>query len=1040
MKKIIKNLLFTAVIGIAAAGSTQMVAQTTITGAAAEKMVGGAQLIRMNDNSKIPAYLQFRAGSELDFSTFDRWFHSTFKVDNTIGLKLLNTENDKLGMVHYRYQQTIGGLAVESTMLIVHTKNGKVVSFNGVGFDKFTGAGTAAGMTEDAALVVALRYMNATEYRWQSAAYEAQIKTITKNADATWFPAGELVYAAVKGMVSDSNYRLVYKFDIYASKPLKRDYVYVDAVSGDVILDQNRIMDVNTPAIAYTVYSGHRHIMTDSNGGGYRLEETGRGQGCSIMTYNNLKNPNPTGTVDFTNTTTTWHVVNSALDQYATDAHWGAEKTYDFYDTVFGRNSIDNAGLALLSFVHTDVNLVNAFWDGQEMNYGDGDSTQGYTPLTSMDVTGHEITHGLTQYTSNLNGGAGTQEPGAINEGNSDVFGITIRHFAKQSTTIDWLIGDSIGTNVPFRDVANPPNTSNPTTYLGTNWDAANQEVHQNSTIYSHCYYLVCMGGSGTNDNSNVYNVTGIGMNEAREIWYRANTVYFSPTTQYTDARTYCIQAAVDLFGGCSPEVIATTNAWYAVGVGAAFVAGPPVVGFTAIPTSSCSLPASVTFTNTTTNGGAYVWHFGDNTTSAAQNPTHTYTTAGTFTVKLATSGACGNDSTTQTNLITINPPTAPTATSPITVTCGSTATLTASGTGTLNWYSSSSGGTVLGTGTSFTTPVINANTTYYVSSAIGQASDYDTPTDNTIGAGGNLNAAHAEIFDVLQPCTLVSVLVYATGAGNRTITLNNSTGTVLQTATINIPNGSSRITLNFPLTVGTGYQLAVGGTPNLYRNSAGASYPYNDANGLVSITGNDVPDPARYYYFYDWELAPASCTSAATPVNVVLNGGPVASFTYVQNSTTVTFTNTSSGSTTWVWNFGDGSATTTNQNTAHTYSSNGTYTVTLHSYNGVCNDSTTQIISITTVGITDYAAQTAMTLYPNPTNGSFTLELNTVQNEKAEVKVMNAIGQIIVDENHSFVSGKNLLPIDMTAIAKGVYFVQLKTSATIITKRIVLE
>ena len=1035
MKKIITKTMVVAAVFIAAFNSTALLGQSVFTGAAAEKMIAGANVIRMNENSKVPEFVQFKSGSELEFGAFEGWLKSTFKAQGNVGLKLLSTENDKLGMVHYRFQETVNGLPVVATMYIVHTKNGKVVSVNGSAFDKLEGVATAAGMTEDAALVIALKYMNAEKYSWQSPNREAQIKQITNNPNATWFPSAELVYASPKGNLKASQYHLAYKFDIYADKPLKRSYVYVDAVTGDIILDQNRIENINTPAVAYTVYSGHRDIMTDSNAGTYRLQETNRGLGCNLQTYNNLTAANPAGTTDFTNATTTWNNVNAALDQYATDAHFGAEKTYDFYDSICGRNSIDGAGYGLVSFVHVDVNLVNAFWDGQEMSYGDGDAT--YTPLTTLDIAGHEITHGLTQFTSNL---GNVPEGGAMNEGFSDCMGNSIRHFALHSTTIDWLIGDLIG-GTPFRDMAVPHNTQNPDTYLGQYWDAVNQEVHQNSTIISHSYYLCCMGGSGTNDNSNAYNVTAIGIDEAELIWFRMNTVYLTPNSAYADARTYAIQAAVDLYGGCSPEVITVTNAWYAVGVGAAFVAAPPVVSFAATPSSYCSLPANVTFSNTTTNGGNYTWHFGDGTTGTGQNPTHTYTTAGTYSVKLTALSACGTDSLVHSNLIVINPPTSPTATSPVTVTCGNTATLAAAGAGTLNWYSTSGGGTALGTGTTFTTPAINANTTYYVSSAITQANVYDTPVDNTLGAGGNNTFAHYEVFDVNQPCTLVSVLVYAMNAGNRTITLSNSGGTVLQTATINIPNGQSRITLNFPMTVGTNYQLGcTTGTPNLYRNSAGASYPYTDADGLVTITGNDVPDPARYYFFYDWELTPQPCTSAAVPVNVVLNGGPVASFTYTQNSTTFTFTNTSTASSTWVWNFGDGSATTTTQSPVHTYTTNGTYTVTLHSFNGVCNDSITQIISITTVGITDFSAQTLMSLYPNPTNGSFTLELNLVQNDKAEAKVMNAMGQIVVDENHNFASGKNVLPVDISTIAKGVYFVQLKTSSTIITKRIVLE
>src|SRR5207244_255216 len=124
--------------------------------------------------------------------------------------------------------------------------------------------------------------------------------------------------------------------------------------------------------------------------------ETGRGNG--VETYNLRQGTNYGSASDFTDNDNTWNNVNAAKDQYATDAHWGSEKTYDFYFKVLGRNSIDNAGLKIKSYVHYSVSYLNAFWDGYKMTYGDGSS--GYTPLTSIDIAGHEISHGVTQYTA----------------------------------------------------------------------------------------------------------------------------------------------------------------------------------------------------------------------------------------------------------------------------------------------------------------------------------------------------------------------------------------------------------------------------------------------------------------------------------------------------------------------------------------------------------------------------------------------------------------------------------------------------------------
>ncbi len=1010
---------------------TASFAQTTLTGNEAEKKIHGAELIRTDKGSDVPAFIQFRKGAETDFSGFENWFHAALGIPSSFGLKLLSTENDKLGMIHYRYQETNNNFPIEGTMYIVHTKNNVIVSINGFVFKNLANTSSSAGINEEAALQNALNYTPAELYKWQNPTSEAKLKEATNNASATWFPKGELVYAPVKGNFTSSNYRLTYKFDVYAEKPLKRNFVFADANTGEIIFEQNRIKDINVPATAVTVYSGNRPIMTDSNAGTYRLQETGRGLG--IKTYNNQTNANPGGTTAFTNATTTWNNVNANLDQYATDAHWGAEKTYDYYDSLFGRNSIDGLGFALISYVHVDVNLVNAFWDGQQMSYGDGDNT--YTPLTTLDVTGHEITHGLTQFTSNL---GNVPEGGALNEGFSDCMGNSIRHYALQTSTIDWLIGDQIG-GTPFRDMQNPHSIQNPDTYLGQYWDAVNQEVHQNSTILSHCYYIVAMGESGTNDNGDVYNVTGLGIDAAEQIWFRMGTVYFNPNTDYAEARIDAIQAATDLYGGCSPEVIAVTNAWYAVGVGAAYAPALTASAFTAAHTSFCYLPAIVNFTNTTTNGGNYTWYFGDGTTSTAMNPTHTYLNPGNFSVKLVATSACGIDSVTTNNFVSIVPLSSPAAVSPLNINCGSTATLSATG-ASLNWYSSPAGGTALTSGATYTTPALNASTTYYVQSSVPSPNVYSTPFDNTMGAGGNNTFDHYLVFNVNQPCTLVSVLVYTTTAGNRTINLEDATGAVLQTATINIPTGNNRITLNFNLTVGNNFRLECGATasPNLYRNSAGANYPYSDPAGMVTITGNDVPDPARYYFFYDWELTTIPCTSAMVPVVVNVNGGTNPSFTDSQMGNTVTFTNTSASGTSWLWNFGDGT-TSTAQSPVHTYTANGIYTVSLFSYSGLCSDSVQQTVYIITTGVNQTAtANEEIGIYPNPGSGVFTIESPTAAIKS--IKIYNLLGAIIYQSDLTATGRNGKTVIDLSSFSKGIYFAQVQTGSQQVTKRVVIE
>ncbi|HXC06184.1 MAG TPA: M4 family metallopeptidase, partial [Bacteroidia bacterium] len=436
---------------------------------------------------------------------------------------------DAMGFTHTRYKEYYNAFPVEGSMLIAHSRNGKVISING-DYIQQVGASAAPALTEAQALKAALSKVNARTY-------------ITSS------PKGELVVVhRSKADYQAAAYRLAYKFNIYASVPLYRANVFVDAVDGNILDEQNLICTVDVLGTGVTKYSGSVPMTSDNYGTGqYRLRETGRGNG--IQTYN-LANGSTYVNTDFTNTTSTWNLGGN--DQAAADAHWGAEMTYDYYKNVHSRNSIDNAGYNLLSYVHYSTNFVNAYWDGTEMTYGDGDISQGFMIMTALDVCGHEITHGLTSFTAALNGG-GTDEASALNEGFSDIFGTTIEAFARPSQH-DWIMGGDItcttagvpnGTGI--RDMSNPKNLGQPNCYLGTNWDP-NGECHNNNGPCIYWYYLLCQGGSGTNDIGSVYTVTPLGMSEAQMIAYRGLTVYLTPSTTYADARNYTIQAATDLY------------------------------------------------------------------------------------------------------------------------------------------------------------------------------------------------------------------------------------------------------------------------------------------------------------------------------------------------------------------------------------------------------------------------------------------------------------------------------------------------------------
>ncbi len=603
----------------------------TFYGTRADELVKGSSEVRIDENRKSISFVRNSETAFLQASDAISWLQqSVFKSRPEDGLMLLKTEPDKSGFIHFRYRQLYRNIPVEYSMYIVHTRDGKIISANG---EYYPGINTISqpSITSAEALKIAKKNIGAEIYK----------------TDAAVISPPELVI-----FKTDEGFRLAYKTDVYGEKPLSRNWIYIDAISGKILKKVNRIETIDVSGTAVTRYSGTQTIRTDSvSAASYRLRESARGTGNGIITRNLQHGSSYPGAVDFVNTTNVW---SFAYDNAAMDAHFGAEKTYDHYYTSYGYNSFDNLGGTILSYVHYSTNYVNAFWDGTQMTYGDGDGFQ-YTPLTSLEIVGHEITHGVTELSAGL---VYAGESGALNESFSDIMGNTIR-FKYDPAFATWFCGDQIiipgSGGTPIRNLANPNDFECADTYGGTYWHFGDI-VHYDSGVQNFWYYLLTVGGSGVNDLGNPYTINGIGLTDANAIAFRNLTVYLTPNSTFADARTYAIQAATDLFGSCSDQVIQTTNAWYAVGVGGIF-SNAVIASFAATQNYFCVSPASVFFTNSSTNATSYKWDFGDGDTSTAASPSHVYISPGAYTVRLIASGAaaCGNtDTTTILNYITV--------------------------------------------------------------------------------------------------------------------------------------------------------------------------------------------------------------------------------------------------------------------------------------------------------------------------------------------------------------------------------------------------
>ncbi len=261
-------------------------------------------------------------------------------------------------------------------------------------------------------------------------------------------------------------------------------------------------------------------------------------------------------------------------DPAVNEAYNGSGDTYDLFNTAFGRNSIDNNGLKITSTVHYDKGYDNAFWDGEQMVYGDGDEDLPSTErlfnrfTISLDIIGHELAHGVTQYEANLDY---QNQPGALNESISDIFGSLVKQYKLGQTALqaDWIIGDGLFTanvkGVGIRSMKAPgtayndpvlgrdPQPAHMRDYVTTFED--NGGVHINSGIVNHAFYLTAV------------ELGGFAWEKAGQIWYKALSEKLKNNSNFQNAADLTFEAAGEIFGVNSLEQNAVKKGWSQVGI-----------------------------------------------------------------------------------------------------------------------------------------------------------------------------------------------------------------------------------------------------------------------------------------------------------------------------------------------------------------------------------------------------------------------------------------------------------------------------------------
>ncbi|GAB1594335.1 M4 family metallopeptidase [Lysobacter claricitrinus] len=480
---------------------------------------------------------------------------------------------DRRGTEHVRFARTYRGLPVIGGDFVVHSRNGQAI---GVSQTLATTArpGILPLLTRDRAVVEAGAHFG---------------------TGFVGMPAARLVIYARRGTPVLA-YEVTFSGKKADQTPTDMHY-FVDARTA-AVLDQWDTIETaiqgpdGPPALCagataktgtgVTFTSGSVPLATIQCGNGnFQLRDTTRGD-AFVTNMGTQTFGNGTLVVDADNI---WgNGLKSNAQTAAADVAYGVAMTWDYYQNVHGRNGIANDGVGAMSRVHYGRNYNNAFWSDNCfcMTYGDGDGIS-TNPLTVLDVSGHEMSHGVTSHTADL---VYSGESGGLNEATSDIFGTMVEFYANNPTDRpDYLIGEKTYAINPtglkaLRYMFKPSLDGGSRDCYASNIGSI--DVHYSSGVANHFFYLLAEGavvpagfGAGTTYNltpaSLVCNgntgLVGVGRDAAQKIWYTALTTYMTSTTNYAGARAATLSAATDLYGAGSPQYNAVAAAWSAVSV-----------------------------------------------------------------------------------------------------------------------------------------------------------------------------------------------------------------------------------------------------------------------------------------------------------------------------------------------------------------------------------------------------------------------------------------------------------------------------------------
>jgi len=504
---------------------------------------------------------------------------------------------DEFNKEHIRYRQFYKTYPVDDAMFVVQAYltdvellHGKIISGLNINVQN--------PISQAAALQKALDEINAHEYTWQNAVYEAGHQDALDDPTATFYPVGELKIGRKRGTpLTAQNYSFVWSFDISSTIPNDLKRVYVNAIDGTIFDVFSPSHDgCGTGSASPTMYNGNQSMQTwhFCNWCDWKLKDC-RGNNGSRGVITKIL-----GSVVEDNDNN-WTDVN---EKHGVSSHWIAGKTWDYFNNVHQYFGMNAQGSRVI-IDHKDTYNTHFTYTGNTgfINVGRHNYTGGWH--STLDIIGHEFTHGVTHYTTGL---IYENESGSLNESFSDIFGTVVQHWVLGGA-INWTIGEDV---VVIRSLSNPGLFQDPSIYNGTYWyTGSNQStlVHTNSGVQNKWFYLLTTG-TGTG-NFNGVSVQGIGITTAARITFRSLRDHISAADNYMDAREASIAAAIQLYGAYSNEVCQVKNSWAAVGVGSPGYPGNPIsalFSLTQSPIQGDNFNYKVTATVSSVPAGSGFW------------------------------------------------------------------------------------------------------------------------------------------------------------------------------------------------------------------------------------------------------------------------------------------------------------------------------------------------------------------------------------------------------------------------------------------------